>query len=205
MNAIIMNTISNGILSLFLVYCVLRSAFLYLRGDPKYTLFIVLTFLTLLGITLLGAWVHYVHAAPYAQYLWQAIALAVVFLNYSVTYAIDMSDKVRVFAMLLSLVSMGIFNYSSHFIVIALLLIFIYSLAAYYSTRRARLGFIAIVLANIAWIMMRKGANAMLGYEVPLEWRYDNDIYHLLLIVAFYILYRSIEQGDWSYPNRQYR
>lgn len=36
--------------------------------------------------------------------------------------------------------------------------------------------------------------------KIPIEYRYDNDVYHLLLIVSTFVLYKAIAGGDWKHP-----
>ena len=59
-----------------------------------------------------------------------------------------------------------------------------------------RVGFLGMVIANLVWLAAREGANAWLGYELPVAWRYDNDFYHLLLIASTFIVYKGFARGD---------
>ena len=73
-------------------------------------------------------------------------------------------------------------------------------MCAYFSQARVRLGFLMIAGANVVWILARQIENRHSGHEIPIEYRYDNDIYHLLLIVSTFVLYKAIARGDWKHP-----
>lgn len=202
MNATITNAVSDCLLAVFLLYCALKCIHRYFQGDKRYTLFIALFFSSVFLVTALAAWAHYDYKASYVNQIWLGITSGIIFLNYCLAYAINIPDKVRVLVVLLSLILAACFQYTGHFLFIALSIIFIYSLAAFYSVKNTRTGFILIVLSNIVWIVLREGAQLILDQKLPAKWRYDNDIYHLLLIYATYRVYRSIGQNDWRYPNQ---
>ena len=56
-----------------------------------------------------------------------------------------------------------------------------------------RVGLLMAAGSNIAWIAARKTTELVRGAELPVEWRYDNDIYHFLLIASTLVIYRSFK------------
>lgn len=57
-----------------------------------------------------------------------------------------------------------------------------------------------VVISNLIWIVTRHIANYLTGHEIPIEYRYDNDIYHILLILSTYVIYKGIAEGQWKHP-----
>ena len=88
------------------------------------------------------------------------------------------------------------------FVYLALPLILIYLAAAYYSRGLLRLGFLLVVTSNVVWIAAREIASSWIGYELPVHLRFDNDLYHLMLIGSTFIIYQAILRGDWVTPSR---
>ncbi|ASQ46799.1 hypothetical protein [Legionella clemsonensis] len=200
MTAMTTNAWTNALHALFLFSYFLIAAVQWAKGNHKFTIYIVTFFLTILILKLLGVWVHYAFDRSYILKIWIVISLGVIFLNYCLIHAIKISDPVRIIVLLISLMFTFFYLNQHNFLYIALSVIFIYSLTAFYSKGLVRTGFIAVVVSNIVWIGLREGANAILGYELPIQYRYDNDLYHILLIVSTYIIFIAIMRGDWSYP-----
>lgn len=200
MTAITTNTWTNAFHALFLLFYFLIAVIQWLKGNEKFTIYIVSFFLTIFILKMLGVWVHYASGQAYTAQIWVTIGLGVVFLNYCLIHAIDISGPIRIAVMFISLAFTYFYLSQQNFLYIALSVIFIYSLAAFYSKGLVRTGFVAVVVSNIIWIGLREGVNAMLGYELPVQYRYDNDLYHILLICSTYIIFVSIWRGDWSYP-----
>jgi hypothetical protein len=195
------NFITNGLLAITILFYTLSSAIQWLEGNKKFTGFIVLYFLSFLVLSLLATLAHYLakdtdNSAP----IWFVISLGIIFFNYCLIYAIKVHDFVRVLVIFFSLVCIYYFHVTGHFLFIASASMLIYLLAAIYSKGLTRLGFITVVISNLFWLALRAGTNLVLGYAVPIQYRYDNDIYHFLLIISTFIVYKSIVRGDWSYP-----
>ncbi|VEG92471.1 DUF6962 family protein [Legionella spiritensis] len=200
MDAIITNALTNALHALFLLSYFILAFLQWQKGNAKFTGFIVSFFLIVFLLKILGVLVHYLSGNDYVNDLWLAIAMGVVLHNYFLIHAMRIPETLRAITMVFSLFLAGCFIIHDNFIFIALLLIMVYLLAAIYSEKLTRFGFISVITANIIWIILREGSRFILGYEVPIEWRFDNDVYHLLLIIATFIVYLSIQRGDWSYP-----
>lgn len=201
MNAITTNTLTNALHAFFLFFYFLAAAFQWRKGNEKFTNFIVVFFLIIFVLKILGVWVHYAHGQPYIGRIWIVISLGVIFLNYCLIHAINISNDIRIVVIFISLIFAYFHITQDNFLFIALSVIFIYSLAAIYSKGLARIGFIAVIFSNITWIILREGTNILLGYEIPAQYRYDNDLYHILLIFSTFIIFFAIARGDWPYPN----
>ena len=107
----------------------------------------------------------------------------------------------RGFAVLLSLVFSVLFIVNGGgFVYLALPLTLIYLAAAYYSRGLLRLGFLFVVASNVIWIAAREIASFWIGYDLPVQLRYDNDLYHLMLIASTLIIYQAILCGYWANP-----
>jgi hypothetical protein len=202
MSAVITNSITNALHALFLFFYFCCTCIYWLKGDKRFIGLIVLFFLIIFGLKILGVWAHYAEGKAYTPKIWLAIALGIVFLNYCTVYMIKTPLTMRVIIIFISLLGVWFNTYSNdnNFLYLAVPLLLTYLTVAIYSKNTTRLGFILIFLSNIIWILLREGSNIVLGHEVPVAYRYDNDIYHVLLIISTFILFRSIFKGDWSYP-----
>ena len=200
MNALFTNSISNGIHALFLFCYFILSLNYRLKNNQKFSSLIVVLFLSLFILKVLGVFAHSSYGIPYEKQIWLAIGLSIVFLNYTIFHAMSAPPFVRLIVILISLSSVWLNIIFENFLFIAINSLLVYLLAAIYSSGKTRIAFIFIVVSNIIWILLRESINAYLGYELPEQFRYDNDIYHLLLIISSFLLYRSIVKGDWRYP-----
>ncbi|GGI77717.1 DUF6962 family protein [Legionella impletisoli] len=203
MNAILTNTITDLLLAICLFYFFVVSLIHRVKGNTKFTRFIVTFFFVTFALSLLSSVAHYLTESASKQsleQLWLVIAFGIVYLNYCVIYAIKVPDLVRMLVIFISLLLLYLFTIHAEYMYIAISMLFIYILAALYSEKLTKVGFLAVVFSNVIWIVLREGANYELGYTLPPHYRYDNDVYHILLILSMFFIYRSIQQGDWSYP-----
>lgn len=58
-------------------------------------------------------------------------------------------------------------------------------------------GIVMMLGATIAWIIMRQTTNWLLQTELPVAYRFDNDIFHLLLMLGTYWFFQGIRRGEW--------
>lgn len=203
MNAIITNSITDGLLSLLVAYISIAALIQRVQGNERFTRFIVTFFFTMLFLSVCASIAHYTTnqiPSRFSTMLWLAISYGTVYLNYCLIYSLRVPEFIRMFVVLVALLFSFFFSFTLSFIYIAISFIFIYILAFSYSKGLAKIGFLAVILSNIVWIVVRKGINYELGYPLPSEFRYDNDVYHLLIMISVFIIYRSIKIGDWHYP-----
>jgi hypothetical protein len=202
-SAEVTNALTNALHALFLFLYLTGAAKHYLRKNERFTGSIVVFFLILFVLKLMGVYVHYFPSKEGLAYTWIAISLLVVFLNYVIVHAMETPDFVRGFAVLVSLIFSLLFIVNAgNFAYVALPLILIYLAAAYYSRGLVRLGFLLVVVSNLLWIAGREIASFLIGYELPVHLRFDNDLYHLMLIASTFIIYKAILRGDWIIPSR---
>jgi hypothetical protein len=158
----------------------------------------------LLVLQILAAYAHYYQSDVNFSNVWLAISLLIIMLNFLVVEAMVMPDFTKISIVFLSIASAFFFiSHQGNFLFIAFPVMLVYLIAAYYSTGLLRTGFLMVVASNIIWIMLRQLENFILGHEIPKIYRYDNDLYHLLLIASTFIIYRAILKGYWRYPSLQ--
>lgn len=199
-SALVTNTISNALHALFLFIYFLFALTHYLKKDRRFTLLIVLSFLSIFIIKIMGAYVHYFGPQPNLTPGWIAISLMIIMLNYLVLHALEIPDGVRASFVFFSIACSFLYLTHREFIYLASSEMVVYLIVAYYAKSLTRIAFLMIVFSNIIWIAVRTLENWIIGQEINPAYRYDNDFYHLLLIISSFLLLHSITKGDWSYP-----
>ncbi|HIG0328960.1 TPA: hypothetical protein ACX87D_002872 [Legionella pneumophila] len=195
------NTISNAAHALFLLLYLIGACIHYLKKDHTFSLLIVLFFLNILVLKVLGVYVHYYPSHLHLPPAWIAISLLVIMLNYLLVQSMQMPDICRVIVVFLSIVFTYLFlTHDGNYTYIAFPVILVYLIAAYYSQAKVRIGFVMVVISNVIWIVTRHIQNYIAGHEIPVEYRYDNDVYHIFLILSTYVIYRGIAEGQWRHP-----
>jgi hypothetical protein len=203
MSAETTNALTNALHAIFLFLYLAGSTKHYSSNNRNFTGWIVTFFLVLFVLKLMGVYVHYYPSEGGVSHVWIAISLLVVFLNYVVLHGMEVPSIFRGFAILLSLLFSFLFIVNGGgFVYLAFPLTLIYLAAAYYSRGLLRLGFFLVVASNIIWIAAREIASSWIGYELPVQLRYDNDLYHLMLIASTLIIYQAILRGYWANPAR---
>lgn len=81
------------------------------------------------------------------------------------------------------------------FMFIAIQILVINLAAAVYSRGLLRIGFAGVVASNVFWIAARKGTEAWIGHELPIAYRYDNDLFHFMLIASTFTVYKAFSRG----------
>jgi hypothetical protein len=203
MSAETTNALTNALHATFLFLYLTGSVKHFLCNSERFTAAIVAFFLILFVLKLMGVYVHYYPSKEGVSHVWIAISLLVVFLNYVIVHALKTPEFVRGLAVLISLIFSFLFIVNEErFIYLALPLILIYLAAAYYSKGLLRLGFLLVVASNVIWIAAREIASFWIGHELPVHLRFDNDLYHFMLIASTFIIYQAILRGDWVSPSR---
>jgi hypothetical protein len=206
------NVITNFLHASFLLVYAISSLIYLLRKDLRFSLFIVLFFFGAFVLKIMGVYVHYTQTTEHIILAWILISFLVILNNYFISQGMQMPDNARILIMVISVlfsflfVVKGINRHAAdiasmiNFTYIALSIVMIYCIAAYYSNSMLRTGFILIVLSNIIWITVRNIVNHLIGQEIPAQYQYDNDFYHLLLIISTTIIYVAIIKGYWKKP-----
>jgi hypothetical protein len=118
-------------------------------------------------------------------------------MNYVVLHAIKAPVAYRVGAVAFFVASSSLsLVVGADFIYLAVPMAVVSFLAAYHSVSTLRTGFIASGVSNLVWIASRKVTAWYIGGEVPVGYRYDNDIYHFCLIISTFVIYKAVAQGD---------
>ena len=199
-NALFTNSVTNALHAFFLFVYFIGALIHFIKKDSTFSLLIVLFFFTTFILKLLGIYVHY-YAIDNISPPWIAIALLTILLNYFVVQSMQMPNLARIVIVVLTTACAYLFIINNaDFIYIALPLIITYLTCAYYAPGMARWGFVMIVLSNILWIAARTIENHIAGHEITMSDRYDNDVYHILLIISTFVIYKAIAKGHWKYP-----
>ena len=164
------NAISNALHSFFLFFYFCGAVVHYRKGNSSFSLLIVLYFLTLFFLKVLGVYVHYNNVSAALTRLtngWIAISLLTIMLNYLLVQAMKMPETARIIVLFLSIGSSFLFmTHNGDFIYIALLMLLVYLIAAYYSTSMIRTGFVMVVISNVVRIITRTAENHFAGHEI---------------------------------------
>lgn len=167
-------------------------------GNTLYTPTIFALFFILFVLKVFGV---LVHAPPIERTvalrnaLWIGIAIGVVALNFVTLNALHAPTAILAPGMGVTLFSAGVFLFilrkKVRYAPLALALIVVYLMAAFFTCGLLRIGFLLVVASNVLWIMLAR---------VPYLYRhaYHNDLYHLALIVSTFVLYRSVSLGLWQ-------
>lgn len=169
---------------------------------PMFSWKTVFFFFILFTLKVLGIYVHYYPAESAALTKpWIMISFLVLLMNYTIAYSMYMPTLFRVIIMISSLFFTYFFIVTDSFLYIALSIIISNTIAAYVSVGLLKLAWILIIISNVAWIGMRNWIEYYIGHPLPQNLRYDNDVYHLMLIGSTYILYLACVKGYWRHPN----
>jgi hypothetical protein len=90
----------------------------------------------------------------------------------------------------------------SNFVWIALCILVTYIVLACYSIRWTRIACFSLILSNLIWIVLREILDVHYHLKGNVDLRYDNDIYHFLMIISTSFVFYSIYKGDWKYPKK---
>lgn len=195
-DAVLTNAVSNALHAIFLFMYFMGALVHYLKKDGMFSLSMVLFFLLLFFLKVLGVYVHYYDVYRILSPAWIAISLLIIMLNYLLVQGIRVPEISGIGIIFISVVSSFLFlTREGDFIFIALPVMLVYVIAAFHASGMLRTGFVMIVISNVSWIILRQTGNQVMGYDLPVQFRYDNDLYHLLLILSTFILYSAIAKG----------
>ena len=161
-------------------------------GHPDFNRSLVAFFFILFALKLMGVYVHYLPRSEVVNVVWAAIAVIVNLMNVVLLRGIGAGTAFTTAAAAVSISATIAFGFARDFMFIALPEGVIGLSAAYLCRGMLRWGFVAVVV----WIGARKITAVVLSGELPTEFRYDNDIYHFLLIISTFLIYKGIARGD---------
>jgi hypothetical protein len=190
-DATLTNAITNGLHASFLLAYFVSA---YRAGFPRT---VIGLFFLLFVLKLMGVYVHYAPESGIAVGLWAIIAVSTLVMNFLVLREADVPPKRALGVITICIAGTAIFLTGvQDFSYIALPTALVFGVAARHAPARSRLriGLGMVAASNLAWFAMRKIAAAMMQTEVPVELRYDNDIYHFLLIASTFMIYQGFKQ-----------
>lgn len=191
------NALTNALHALCLFLYFLGAVRHRRRGSDRFSESIVYLFLLLFVLKVMGVYVHYTPHSVSVKYVWGVISVGLIFLNYVMLHTIAAPIACRVGAIAFFITSSSLsLLIGADYIYLAVPLAVISFAAAHFSYSTLRLGFIASGISNLVWIGSRKITAWYLGEQVPVAYRYDNDVYHILLIISTFMIYKAVAQGD---------
>lgn len=198
LDATVTNIFSNGLHATFLLLYFIGAVIHSLRNDNTFSLYMVCFFFSLFIAKLLGVYVHYYYLDKVKlEFAGDAISLIAILLNYFIIESIKLPNITKIFIMLISVIFSFLYIiHNGGFIYVAIPILIGSLLVAYYTKSMLRLGFIMVIISNVIWITARFLENYIAGHEISPAYRYDNDMYHLLLIISTFIIYKAVANGE---------
>lgn len=199
MDAVVTNILTNAVHASFLIlYWAFAYYFLRLHRY-KFTPLIVGFFFLCALLKIYGTLLHYSPVLYHSSSAWFALALLSFLLNIVILESLDMKESLKIICIILSLVMiwLGAPLYKN-FATIAIPILLISLVAAVHLKGLARLGFLLSVASNLTWIAMRFLGTYFYGDTLPASLRFDNDIYHVMLVVSTFFIFKGAMRGDWK-------
>jgi len=191
LEATITNAMTNALHASFL------AAYFFGARRMKFSRSVTWLFLLLVVLKLMGVYVHYAPESRLAIALWSVIAVSTVFMNYIVLREARVASRVLWAVLGICVASTGIFLTGvEDFSYIALPTALVFGVAAKSASDRLRLGFAMVCGSNLVWFAARKIGMLIAGGEVPEKFRYDNDLYHFLLIASTFVIFQGFLQRN---------
>lgn len=154
-------------------------------------------FLLLFVLKIMGVYVHYAPHDPGAVRVWAIIAISTLVMNFIVLREAGAPKKQTLVVIGICVAAVAVFLTGvEDFSYIALPTALVFGVAAKHapSGSRLRLGLVMVVISNLVWFAARKIGEVVAGGEVPVIYRYDNDLYHFLLIASTFVIYTGFLQ-----------
>ena len=189
--ATLTNAITNGLHASFLLAYFVSA---YRADFPRV---VIGLFLLLFLLKMMGVYVHYAPESPAAITMWAIIAVSTVAMNFLVLREAGVPQQRSLRVIAISVAGTAIFLTGVRdFSFIALPTALVFGVAAAHAAAgsRLRLGLGMVAASNLIWFVMRKIGQGLVDGELPVAYRYDNDLYHFLLIASTFMIYRGFKQ-----------
>lgn len=186
--ATVTNAITNALHASFLL------AYFIGARRAKFPPAITGLFFLLVTLKLMGVYVHYAPDTPGAVAIWAVIAVATLVMNFIVLRESNVGQRATFTVLGICIASTGVFLTGvGDFSYIALPTALVFGVAAKHAPTgsKLRLGLLLVVISNLVWFAARKIGMIVVGSDVPVAYRYDNDAYHFLLIASTFIIYQG--------------
>lgn len=203
MSAIITNTITATLFALSLFIYFVYAFIHWLKQDRRFPDVIMIFFFSIFFFISLSAWAHYScwsRLFTCHNEVWLAISLGIVFVNYTIAYAMKMPNILRILVVLISLTLLWFEVTLQRYYYDAFSFLLISIIAVIFSKGLTRIGFLGIFITNLLWVVIRIIIDFHLHGRIQPQLRYDNDVYHLLEIIFTFIIFKSVLKGDWQHP-----
>lgn len=203
-DASLTNAFTNALHAFALFTYFALSLYQYIKGNPYFTsLNIIYTFFILFILKLLGVYVHLfvIYSTGYVVG-WSACFILTWLLTFFSLKMVEVPQKIFLGLLALAtILCLNAFNLlllhkDSFFYSMALLTGLVFFVCAYYTQKLVRMGFLLIVLSNITWMVLRANAPFCPANVENPSCNYDNDIYHVMLMFASFLIYYGILHGD---------
>jgi len=196
MNAEHTNALTNGLHALCLFIYFVAALLARWRGDGRFTASVVGFFLLTFMLKTMGVFVHYEPEAEAVATVWVGIGIGIVLLHYLIMHTLRFPGAYRVEGVYFCVATALLCLLTEDFGFLAIQILGINLAAALWSRGLLRIGFLGGVISNVFWIVARKGTEAWIGKELPSELRYDNDLFHFMLIASTFMVYKAFARGD---------
>ena len=132
--------------------------------------------------------------------LWNLISIQILIISFLTTFLIAIPKKVGRIYLAFSLLSSILFIFNQSFIYLVISQLVGTIIYIKYSRGYLRIGWSGILLSNLLWMLMRYGI--LLGILGLIDeelniYRFDNDIYHFMLIGSTFFLFKSVNKELW--------
>lgn len=196
MNAELTNAATNGLHALCLFFYFWAALRAWQRGDGYFTRAVVGFFFLCFVLKVMGVYVHYEPTAKAVAAVWVVIGFGITLLHYFLLQALRFPLPYRLLGVLFAVACGTLGLVRKDFDFLAVEIVVFNMVAALASRGLLRWGFLGVVSSAVFWIAARKGTEAWIGRELPTAWRYDNDIFHFMLIASTFVVYKAFARGD---------
>jgi hypothetical protein len=166
------------------------------QGNWRFTLPVVGFFLLTFLLKMRGVFVHFAPQAEGVDEVWAWISIGLVVLNCLILHSLRFSAGFRLGAVFFFVACTVLFIERKDFTFLAVEILAANLAAALYCSGLLRIGFAGVAASNLVWIGARKATEAHLRMELPTEFRYDNDLFHFMLIASTYLIYKGFARGS---------
>jgi hypothetical protein len=192
LDATVTNAYSNALHATFLLVYFLGARRHLRRDSGSFTSLVVGLFLLLFVVKVLGVIVHALPPSRPVDIAWGIVAILTILLNDCVLRTTNALASLRLAVVALSVYCALAFALGGgEFAFLALPGFFVFAVTGFRSPGLRRVGFLMASGSNLVWIAARKITETVRGGELPASLRYDNDIYHFLLIASTFVIYKG--------------
>ncbi len=196
MHAEVTNALTNALHAICLLVYFLASWRAKWSGCSSYSRLVVGFFFLTFVLKVMGVFVHYRPDSQAAGVVWVVVGAGVVVLHYLIMAAVGLPGRLRVVGLLFCAGTGALALALRGFDLVSIQILGINLAAALWCRGLLRIGFLGVALSNVCWLVVRRGAEAWIGGELPTAYRYDNDLYHFMLIASTFIIYKAFARGE---------